>query len=301
MKFGREPVIKACFHDGRMNQIQTLFFLLFLQELGLFAATQLLGIVVALYNISLSEDVPPPVDLANLNIDQIIFFLALYTILIYFMTKFSHKAGGFFRFILGLVIFTGSQLVFSVIYMNFIFTALASLLLVILVFKKRIVFIHNIGIILGMAGIGAVLGLSLTPVSVVVLLLILSFYDIVAVYKTGHMVKIAEDMIKSRAISGIVLPQNRKGWSANITRVRPGGEYMILGSGDLIMPLILISSVIGIHGLASGLVVLFFSLLGLSLTYYLFVTQRTRRPMAALPPIAAMSIVGYLIATFFNF
>jgi len=272
--------------------------LLFLQELILFAATQLIGVFVALKSSQIVQEQDISLDL---TIGQIIFFLAFFTAFIYFLNKFSHKSGGFFRLILGLAIFAGSQTVFSIIFNNAIFSMSAAIILVIAVFKKRVVFLHNIGIILAMAGIGAVLGLSLTPVSVVVLLLILSFYDIVAVYKTGHMVKIAEDMIKSRAISGIVLPQNRKGWSANLARVRPGGEYMILGSGDLIMPLILISSVIGIHGLASGLVVLFFSLLGLSLTYYLFVTQRTRRPMAALPPIAVMSIVGYLIATLFNF
>ncbi|OHB17965.1 MAG: hypothetical protein A2913_01475 [Parcubacteria group bacterium RIFCSPLOWO2_01_FULL_40_65] len=272
--------------------------ILFFQELGLFATTQLLGIFVALRGGRLVQDQNVSIDLA---VWEVILFLVFSTAFIYFLNKFFYKSGRFFRLILGLVIFAGSQTIFSLIFSKVIFSTLAAIALVALVFKKRIVLVHNIGIILGMAGIGAVLGLSLTPISVVVLLLILSFYDIIAVYKTGHMVKIAEEMIKSRAISGIVLPQSAKGWTENIARVRPGGEFMILGSGDLIMPLILIASVIGIHGLTSGLVVLFFSLLGLSLTYYLFVTQRKRRPMAALPPIAVMSIVGYLIATFLNF
>lgn len=267
--------------------------LLFFQELGLFAATQLIGVFVALKGGRLVQEQSITLDL---TIGEIIFFLAFFTAFIYFLNKFSHKSGGFFRFILGLAIFAGSQTVFSLIFSEVIFSTLAAILLVLIVFKRRIVFLHNIGIILAMAGIGSVLGLSLTPVSVVVLLLILSFYDIIAVYKTGHMVKIAEEMIKSRAISGIVLPQNPKGWTENLARVRPGGEFMILGSGDLIMPLILIASVIGIHGLASGLIVFLFSLLGLSLTYYLFVTQRKRKPMAALPPIAVMSIIGYLVS-----
>lgn len=69
---------------------------------------------------------------------------------------------------------------------------------------------------------------------------------------------------------------------------------MILGSGDIIMPLILASSVAGLHGLAGGLTVILFSMAGLFLTFWLFVSQRTRRPMAALPPIAVMAIIGYL-------
>ena len=267
--------------------------ILFFQELILFAATQLVGFFVALKGGRLVQEQGVSF---NLNINEIIFFLAFFTAFIYFLNKFSHKSGGFFRLILGLAIFAGSQTVFSIVFNEVIFSTLAAIVLVIVVFKKRIVFLHNIGIILAMAGIGAVLGLSLTPISVVVLLLILSFYDIIAVYKTRHMVKIAEEMIKSRAISGIILPQNIKGWTENLAKVRPGGEFMILGSGDLIMPLILISSVIGIHGLASGLIVFLFSLLGLSLTYYLFVMQRKRKPMAALPPIAVMSIIGYLVS-----
>ena len=267
--------------------------LLFFQELILFAATQLLGVFVALKGGRLVQEQSASLDL---TINEIIFFLVFSTAFIYFLNKFSHKSGGFFRLILGLAIFAGSQTIFSIIFNEVIFSTLAAIVLVIVVFRKKIVFIHNIGIILAMAGIGGVLGLSLTPISVVVLLLILSFYDIIAVYKTKHMVKIAEEMIKSRAISGIVLPQNIKGWTENLARVQPGGEFMILGSGDLIMPLILITSVIGIHGLASGLIVLLFSLLGLSLTYYLFVTQRKRKPMAALPPIAVMSIIGYLVS-----
>jgi presenilin-like A22 family membrane protease len=285
--------MKTCFSSDILMCYNHNNVILFLQELGLFATTQLIGIFVAFK----SRDLVREQDISmNLTVWQIILLLAFFTVFIYLISRFLKRAGGFFRLILGLAIFAGSQTVFSLVFNNSIFSFLAAIVLIIVVFKKRIVFLHNLGIVLAMAGIGAVLGLSLSPISVVILLLILSFYDIIAVYKTRHMVKMAEEMIKSRAISGIVLPQNLKGWTENLQNVRPGGQFMILGSGDLVMPLILIASVIGVHGLASGFVVLFFSLLGLALTYYLFVTQRTRKPMAALPPIAVMSIIGYLVS-----
>lgn len=265
---------------------------LFLQELLLFALIQLIGIFVVLKSAGAREEIVS----VDFSPAEIIFFLIFFVAFVYFLRNFSRKSKIFFRLVLGLVIFAGSQTVFSLLFDEIIVSTLAAILLAFSVLKSKIVLLHNIGIILATAGIGAVLGLSLTPISAVFILLILSFYDIIAVYKTGHMVKIAEDMIKAQAISGIVLPQTMKDWFENLENVQPGGRFMILGSGDLIMPLVLIASVIGFHGLAAGLTVMLFSMLGLFLTYYLFMTQKTRRPMAALPPIAVASIIGYFIA-----
>lgn len=232
----------------------------------------------------------------NLTTNEVIVFLIFLAAFVYFVRKFSRKSAVFFKLILGIAIFAGSQMVFSLFFNEVIVSTLAALLLAFAVLKTRIVLLHNIGVILALAGIGAVLGSSLAPLSVIFLLLLLSFYDIIAVYKTGHMVKLAEDMIKSRAIFGLVLPQEIKGYQERLDNVRPGEGFMILGSGDVVMPLILIASVIGFHGLTAGLVVMLFSMLGLFLTYWLFITQKTRRPMAALPPIAVLSIIGYLVS-----
>lgn len=232
----------------------------------------------------------------KLTVSEVIVFLIFLAVFIYFVRKFSRKSAIFFKLILGIAIFAGSQTVFSLFFNEALVSTLAALLLAFAVLKTKFVLLHNIGIILALAGIGAVLGVSLAPLSVIFLLLLLSFYDIIAVYKTGHMVKLAEDMIKSRAIFGLVLPQEIKGYRERLDNVRPGEGFMILGSGDVVMPLILIASVSGFHGLAAGLTVMLFSMFGLFLTYWLFITQKTRRPMAALPPIAALSIIGYLVS-----
>lgn len=270
--------------------------MLFFQELILFAATQIIGIFTALKSRPLVLEQKFVVDLTP---GELIFLLALIAIFAFLLNRLSRRLPVFFKLVLGLAIFAGSQTVFSLIFNETIFSTLAAILLAAAVLKIKKVFLHNIGIILALAGIGAVLGLSLAPISAVLLLLILSFYDIVAVYKTGHMVRLAENMIKSRAIFGLVIPQKFQNWAKSLDQVRPGGEFMILGSGDAVMPLILIASVIRSLGLAGGLIVFLFSLLGLFLTYYLFITQKTRRPMAALPPIAVASIVGYLVALIF--
>ncbi len=265
---------------------------LFLQELFLFALVQAIGIFAVLYG----GVTRPEKDLAaGLNIGEIIFFLAFFVLAVYLISKFSHKAGTFFKVILGLVVFVGSQTIFSLI-SGEIYSILLAAILTFAVMRFKIVLLHNLGMILALSGVGAVLGLSLAPISIVFLLIILSFYDIIAVYKTGHMVKVAQDMIKAKAISGLIIPQKFSGWLDNLENVKPGGKFMILGSGDVILPIILIVSVIGSHNLASGLIVSVFSFLGLFMTFYLFINQKTKRPMAALPPIAAALIIGYLVS-----
>lgn len=269
--------------------------LLFLQELLLFGATQLIGIFVALKGRLPVQNQKLVFEFAVIDFIILIIFFSLF---IYFIQKFSHKSSVFFKLIFGILIFAGTQTVLSLILKDDLSSTLFAFLLTLLVLRFKVVFLHNFGMVVALGGIGAVLGLSITPLVAVFLLLILSFYDIIAVYKTGHMVKIAEDMIKSKAISGVVLPQNFHGWLESLENVKPGGKFMILGSGDLIMPLILISSVIGLDGLGNGLIILPFSFAGLFLTYYLFITQKIRRPMAALPPIAVLSIIGYLVSFF---
>lgn len=232
----------------------------------------------------------------DLSLPELLLFIAVFGAVVFLLNRFSRKSPLFFRAVLGLVIFAGSQTVFSMIFNEVVFSTLAALLLAGLVLMAKVVLYHNVGMILAVAGVGAVIGLSLTPIAAVLLLLALSFYDIIAVYKTKHMIKMAESMIKAKAISGIIIPQTWKDWFESVENVQPGGRFMILGSGDLIMPLILASSVAGLHGLAGGLTVVLFSMVGLFLTYWLFINQKTRRPMAALPPIAVMSIIGYLVS-----
>lgn len=264
---------------------------LFLKEFLLFALTQVLGVFVVLN----AQEIGPRQEIAlDFTRNDLIVFGLFLILFIFIARRFSHRASGFYKFIFAVAIIFGSQAVLSLFFGVF-WGFISAILLALLVFKSKIVLIHNLSVILAIAGIGAVFGLSITPLFAVFLLIFLSFYDIIAVYKTGHMVRMAKEMIKSRAIFGIVLPQKRKGWFESLENVWPGGEFMILGSGDIAMPLILVASIIPSSGLLDALIVMLASFVGLFLTFYLFISQKKRKPMAALPPIAVASIVGYLI------
>ena len=195
--------------------------------------------------------------------------------------------------------FLGSKHIVLTIYciwFNSLNSTILALAVVVFFWIVQLVLIQNLIMIITLASIGALLGVSVTPITAVIILVILSFYDIVAVYKTGHMIKLAEIMIRAKAIFGFVVPAQVRGLMSSMKTVVPGEQFMILGSGDVILPLILAAALVRIS-LWHAAVVVVFSAVGLFIMGLLFANQKIRRPMAALPPIAAASIVGYLLVS----
>jgi presenilin-like A22 family membrane protease len=129
---------------------------------------------------------------------------------------------------------------------------------------------------------------------VVLLLIVFSIYDIIAVYKTKHMIKMAKEFIEAKAIPGLILPQKFSEVSVPLKEVKMGGRFLVLGSGDIIFPLLLVSSLVP-EGIKKSFIVAFFATLGLLVSISIFLSQKTRKPIPALPPIALFSIIGFLI------
>ncbi len=170
------------------------------------------------------------------------------------------------------------------------------LVIILLLFWKNlpIILLHNLLIVLSVAGIGAMIGSMFEPFIIVILLALFSVYDFIAVYKTKHMVKMATEMIKTKAIMGLIIPFSFSGLLDNLNKKKKK-EFMVLGGGDLAFPLFLVSSVTITYGLFEALILILFSSFGLFASFYLFISQKTTRPIPALPPIALFSIIGFII------
>jgi len=223
--------------------------------------------------------------------------IAVLLVLFFVLSSKYAKVSRFsFRLFLLLVVFAGTQLV-SVSVFKPPWELVATLFVVLVFSFVKNVLAHNLGVVFGIAGVGAVLGLSIMPKTAVVFLAVLSFYDIIAIYITGHMVRMAKAMIESGATFGFIIP-SRFGdflYSKKEAQANVGERFMILGSGDVVLPLVLASSVIR-FSVAGAVTVGIASLMGLFLTHLIFINQKERRPMAALPPIATMAIIGYLLS-----
>jgi len=230
-------------------------------------------------------------------------FATLFTLLIVRFAKFKAEKILIFKILFILAVSLGG-LLFLEVWLPEPLPLIFIFILIFLWFKKPSVLVQDLLIIFGIAGTGSILGLGLNPSMVITLLLIFSIYDFVAVYKTKHMVKIAREMIESRAILALVIPSNIFGFRDSLEKIEPGGKFLILGGGDVVFPLLLCSSLVS-EGILISLIVAIFSLFGLFTGFYFFISQPPagpgggRQPIPALPPIALFSIIGYLITRLF--
>ena len=266
---------------------------LFFKEALLFSATLAVGIFTA-YRYSL---MPDAIQLPELKLS---FWDALLVIVVLsffvFAPKYKRVAKFSFKFFLVFVVFAGTQIIAGAFVSPPMDLAAAVIAVLVFIFLRNVL-VHNIGVILGIAGIASVLGLALSPKTALFLLVILSFYDILSVYVTGHMVAMARNMIESGAPFGFIIPSEGASFlkSRQEAQAKIGEQFMILGSGDVGLPLILACSLVGLY-MSEAVIVGIFSLAGLFLTHLIFVNQKVRKPMAALPPIATMAIIGYLVS-----
>jgi len=267
---------------------------LFIKEVILFGLTLALGLYAAYrYSLNLTDIIQE--GMVKFTLTDLVVLLILFGA-IFFISRHKRIARFSFKFFLILVVFSGTQVVLGTILPSPWDLLIAVLFT--LVFSIGInVLVHNLGIILGIAGIAAVFGLSISTELGLILLVALSLYDIMAVYVTKHMVTMAKSMVESGAVFGFLIPFEFKGFFSGKDEARAGiGEnFMILGSGDIGLPLIFAASLVKVS-LVSAIITAAFSLLGLLLTHLLFINQGQRRAMAALPPIATMMIIGYLVS-----
>lgn len=268
---------------------------LFSKTLILFILTQVLAFYIAL---KILPDVGayPVQNISSFTFADLIYILVAAALFFFFAFKFPRFGSGLYKVFLSIIIFSMIETVLM-IWLKPEIALIGAAAILIWFWFWRNVFTHDFIMIVTLAGLAAILGLSLTPIFVVYALVILSFYDIIAVYKTGHMVKMASMMVASRAIFGFIIPGTVSDFKTDIKTVQPGEQFMILGSGDIALPIIFSISLLGVS-IVQSLIVAAFSILGLFATHLIFNNQKTRRPMAALPPIAAMAIIGYLISIF---
>lgn len=171
---------------------------------------------------------------------------------------------------------------------------IAGSLVVLLRFLWKSVLSANLTLAVGVAGIAASIGADLAPNAVLILLAALSFYDIVAVYRTGHMVK----MFRALTSRGVVLAFTLTPFRFRDLVARPDGassRAMLLGTGDVAVPAMLAAAALRV-GVVPAVASLAGAAAGFALMFMLFLAQPKRAPMPALPPIALGASLGYLLS-----
>ena len=159
--------------------------------------------------------------------------------------------------------------------------------------------IDSLGILLA-AGVASIFGISLAILPVLILLVLLAVYDAISVYRTKHMITLAEGVLAQRAPILFVVPR-RRGYSFIHEGVAIGDKErgaFIIGMGDLIMPSILVVSA---HVFLDGGGAIFTApvvgAMAGSIAGLLFLLRAVGKgkPQAGLPPLNAGTIAGFLL------
>ncbi len=181
---------------------------------------------------------------------------------------------------------------------------LTAVMLLLLRFYPEWYIIDILGIFI-CAGIGALFGISMTTLPAMLLLITLAVYDAISVYKTRHMVTLAEGVINVKAPLLFVVPKT-PGYSFREDQVsiskgqeagKPKGAYF-LGLGDAIMPTIMVISAnwsltapgfYGVNIPAIG------AMIGTYLGFLGLLMTSRDKPQAGLPFLDSGAILGFLV------
>jgi presenilin-like A22 family membrane protease len=251
--------------EDQEKKIKNIFFLfplrVFLFEFFFFSLILILGIFSAFrVNEFLKfKKVLPPTP--SISLWQFLFYFTLITSFVFLLSFFGKKykkgRDTLFKIVFVLAVCFGGLITIN-IWLGNILALILTFILIYNWLRKPIVFTHDLILILGIAGLGVSLGLSISPLVVVSLLIIFSIYDFIAVYQTKHMIKIAKEMMEAGAILALIFPQKISDFKASLKEVKPGGKFLILGGGDVAFPLLLCVSLIP-QGIFDSLIVAFFS------------------------------------------
>ena len=206
---------------------------------------------------------------------------------------------------------------------------LAIILMVLLFIRPEWYVVNTVGVLVG-AGVIVMLGVTFVPTLIMIFMILAAIYDAWAVYRSKHMLDLADTMIGLKLPILLVAPQER-GYSMLEEQgsIRPetvsaqenvpvqttqpkkrkkSKEAMFMGLGDVIFPGMLVVSAVQwvtTGGLEVGIATVVGGLVGY-LALMMFVASG--RPQAGLPLLNGGAILGYIVGgilfaagTAFNF
>jgi len=255
-----------------------------------------------------------------MNIIYIFLIMLVFTVLILLIAKFWKKQ--LIQFIiLGAVGYTSFYAFFlPFFYLIFpsdfsifalIVAIVAAVVLVIVLFKYPEWYVIDIcGIIIGVGAI-VIFAISLGVLLVLILLIGLAIYDAISVYKTKHMIDLADTVMDLKLPVLLVIPKIRRYSLIKETKslkekLKEGEERdaFFMGLGDVVMPGILVTATYyyninnGLPGLPMALSIIFGTLVGFAI---LMIFVLKGRPQAGLPCLCGGAIAGYIVSSYLLF
>jgi len=261
-------------------------------EILLFLLAQVVALILG-FRILQIEEIRTIIEKQGISLWNLLLVFLVGTVIILFSLRFIKRAIIFKAFFYFIIIF--GLLIFFDMFLPFWLTLFLTFLILFWHHFFPSVLSQNVVVILVTIGVSIYIGLSLSVWQVIILLIILSLYDLVAVHKTRHMVKMFKGLAEKGAIFSLIIPFRFKNLLTRLGQVKPGEEFVFLGTGDLAFPMIFSISALSL-GVIHSIFIIGGALFGILAINLFFTLIKKRISLAALPPIALGSIIGYFIS-----
>ena len=193
---------------------------------------------------------------------------------------------------------------------------IALLLMILLYFHSEWYVVNTVGILVG-AGVIVMLGVAFVPGLIMIFMILAAIYDAWAVYRSKHMLELADTMIGLQLPILLVAPQDR-GYSfkdektkmVEKTDIKPipqvektihpvkkkTNEALFMGLGDIIFPGMLVLSAVQWLETDNSFEIAIFTLAGSLVGYLALMSYVARgKAQAGLPLLNGGAILGYLL------
>ncbi|MCD6467772.1 MAG: hypothetical protein J7L32_00445 [Thermoplasmata archaeon] len=243
---------------------------------------------------------------------NIVYFLAILlglTIVILLIARFWNKKviHLFILAAVALTIFSMADPLFFLIvgepFASALALILAFVMVILLVYYPEWYVVDTCGVLISVGAI-AIFGISLTIPLVVSLLVVLAVYDALSVYKTKHMIDLADTVVDLKLPVLFVIPKTlpysfreQVGGIKKKLEKNEERDAFFMGVGDVVLPGILVASCYRFAGkplvclsIVAGILVGFF---------FLMILVAKGKPQPGLPLLNTGAILGYILSSLF--
>lgn len=245
----------------------------------------------------------PEVENQSTSFIYIVIAVLIGTLLILLLIKFNKPF--IWKFWFFVTVWLTLSIAFAA-FINAVIAGIISLIITVLKFYKPNIFIQNLSEIFVYGGLAAIFVPILNVFAAFMLLILISIYDFIAVFKTKHMIKLAKFQSKAKVFAGLFIPytSGKMPIKENISTKTASHEkktrVAVLGGGDIGFTLIFAGVVMKDLMLQETVLVGFFKTLIIPIIvtaalFVLLVKGQQNKFYPAMPILSFGCFVGYLI------